>query len=132
MSNRWPPPPSWLGPAWDTFAALDPELEQAYHYSDYPGDMAGEGNWTDLYLDQSNIVGRLWVSPENGATGFLPVDNGNLTYATKAVLELREMFHHGVEALVAYDFIKSQFYCGEEQTGDLKQAKEGTVDGAAA
>jgi hypothetical protein len=127
--SNWPPTPNWLGPAFDSFVQADPELIQAYDWPDYPGDMAGEGNWLDLYIDANgaNPVGRLWVNPDKSVVGISFLEGGNLTYYTKACLELREMFHHEVTPLMAFDFIKQQFFAGEQQSGELANAQEGTV-----
>ena len=115
--------------AWDEFVRDDPELANAFGYEDYPSDLGGEGNWVDLYLDTSDEfpVGRLWINPESSDVGLIELPNGNINHATKVALTLREFNHHGVSPLQAYDFIKREYYCGEEQTGDLADANTDSV-----
>lgn len=119
---EWPPYPKWLGPSFDQWAQQDPELIPAYDWPDYPGPRKGEGNWVELYLDEAGKfpVGVVWLSPEHGSVGIIPAENGNYDYVAKSVLELREMFRHEVSPFAAYDYIKGEYYCGEEETGDLK------------
>jgi hypothetical protein len=102
----------------------DPELMKAYGWDDYPSDLAGEGNWVDLFLDETDDhpVGRLWINPDSGDIGLIALQHTNITYASKVALELREFAHHGVGPRLAYDYIKDDYYCGEEQTGELKEA----------
>lgn len=127
--STWPPTPNWLSPMFDQFMMTDAELTMAYDWPDYPGELDGEGNWTDCYLNRDDevAVGRVWVNPETNTAGILYL-GGNLTYYTKSCLELREFFRHGVPALSAYDFIKSEYYAGAEQSGDLTKAKDGVVE----
>lgn len=119
---EWPPFPKWLGPSFDQWSQQDPELIPAYDWPDYPGEPTGEINWVDLYLDEAGkyIVGRLWISPDAGSVGVAPVEGGNFDYITKSILELREMYRHDVSVFSAYDYVKAQYYCGEEETGDAK------------
>jgi hypothetical protein len=125
MSTFQPQTPGWLSPAWDQFYMDDPELQEAYGYPDYPSDMTGEGNWIDMFLDVAGQfpVGRLWLAPDTGSVGLEAVLNGDQTWLTKAALELREFNKHNVGIFSAYDYIKAGYYCGEEQTGDLKDAR---------
>lgn len=125
MATFQPITPNWLTPAFDDFTDTDPELQLAYDYADYPSDMSGEGNWTDMFLTPSDEfpVGRLWINPETNNIGLEALPNGNITYATKVALELREFHHNGVDAMRTYDFLKDQYFAGEEQSGDLADAK---------
>jgi len=124
MSTFQPITPNWLSASWDDFNKEDSELIEAYDWPDYPDVMEGEGNWIDLYLDSGGktLVGRLWVCPESQCIGLEQMPNGNATWLTKAALNLREFYRHDVGVLSAYDFIKEDYYCGEEQTGDLSDA----------
>ena len=125
MTTFQPITPNWLTPAFDDFVDADPELQLAFDYADYPSDMSGEGNWIDLFLTPSDEhpVGRLWINPDTGSIGLQALPGGNITYATKVALELREFHHNGVDAIRTYDFLKGQYFANEEQTGDLKGAK---------
>jgi hypothetical protein len=117
--------PNWLTAGWDQFTADDPELQLAYDWSDYPSDRSGEGNWTDLYLDESDEfpVGRLWINPDTENIGLQALPQGNISYLTKIALELREFRHNGADPLTAYEYIKRDYFAGEEQTGDLADAR---------
>jgi hypothetical protein len=117
--------PNWLTGAWDQFIAEDPELEYAYDYANYPSDMYGEGNWIDLYLTDSDEfpIGRLWINPETENIGLQALPQGNISYLTKIALELREFRHNGVDPLTAYEYIKRDYFAGEEQAGDLADAQ---------
>lgn len=117
--------PNWLTAAWDQFVAEDPELQQAYDWPDYPSEMSGEGNWLDLYLTPTDDfpVGRLWLNFDTENIGLELLPQGNINYATKIALELREYHHHGVNAINAYSQIRNDYYADEEQTGELSSAK---------
>lgn len=132
MSTFQPMTPNWLSASWDQFVADDPELQDAYGYSDYPSELGGEGNWVDLFLDESDdhLVGRLWVNPESSDVGLQELPGSNTDHATKVALTLREFNHHGVSVLQAYEFIKNEYFCGEEQTGDLANVIDGATVGA--
>jgi hypothetical protein len=125
MSTFQPITPNWLTGVWDEFIKDDPELQNAYDYTDYPSDLGGEGNWVDLYLTDSNEfpVGRLWVNPETENIGLQELQFGNISYLTKIALQLREFNYHEVGVLPAYDFIRNQYYADEQQTGDLANAR---------
>lgn len=131
MTTFQPITPNWLTAAWDEFVRDDPELQDAYGYEDYPSDAGGEGNWIDLFLTNGDDfpVGRLWINPESNDIGLMELPDGNINHATKVALTLREFHHHGVSPLQAYDFIKNEYFCGEEQTGDLADADTGTAVG---
>jgi hypothetical protein len=124
MTTFQPLTPNWLSASWDQFVADDPELQDAYGYDDYPSVLGGEGNWVDLYLTLSDEhpVGRLWISPESSDIGLLELPNSNTDHATRIALTLRELNHHGVSVFRAYDYAKSMYFAGEEQTGDLSVA----------
>lgn len=129
MTTFQPITPNWLTAAWDAFIEADPELQDAYGYDDYPSDLGGEGNWIDMFLDTTDDhpVGRLWINPESSDIGLQELPNGNINHATKVALTLREFNHHGVSPLQAYSFVKNEYYCGEEQTGDLADVTVGAV-----
>lgn len=129
MSTFQPITPNWLTAAWDQFVMDDPELQDAYGYTDYPSDLAGEGNWIDLYLDESDNfpVGRLWINPESGDIGLQELPDGNISHATKIALTLREFNKHEVSARLAYNFVKNEYFAGEEQTGDLADVTPSTT-----
>jgi hypothetical protein len=125
MTTFQPQTPNWLSPSWDDMYKEDPELIEAYGYPDYPDKMTGEGNWIDLFLDAGGQtpVGRLWIGPDAQTIGLEQVQNGNVTWLTKSALNLREFNKHGVGIFSAYDFVKNDYYCGEEKTGDLSDAR---------
>lgn len=125
----WPPMPKWLGPTFDQFAQQDPQLIEAYEWDDYPGEIKGEGNWIDLYLTPGDDypVGRLWLSPDQEACGLMPLPNCNHDHMTRIILELRELHTNGVDAFAAYAYAKDQYYAGEEQTGELRDARDGAA-----
>lgn len=129
MSTFQPITPNWLTAAFDQFVADDPELPMAYDYTDYPSEMSGEGNWLDLFLDETERfpVGRLWINPETGNIGLEELKYGNISHLTKIALELREYHYHDVDPLQAYSNIRSNYYADEEQTGELADAKIQTM-----
>lgn len=119
------PMPKWLsGPTFHQWVLEDKELLSAYDWPDYPGEMVGDGNWVDVFVTETDdfIIGRLWVNPEANSVGLEFIEGGDLLHFAKAALTLREFYHHGVDALQAYEYIKREFYCGEEETGELKDA----------
>lgn len=124
MTTFQPITPNWLTAVWDQFVADDPELQQAYDYTDYPSEMSGEGNWLDMYLTPGDEfpVGRLWLNFETENIGLQQLPNGNISYATKVALELREFHNAGVSPILVYAHIRNDYYCGVEQTGELAQA----------
>lgn len=124
MSTFQPITPNWLAGAWDQFVRDDPELELAYDYEDYPSDMTGEGNWIDLFLTVTDEfpVGRLWLNFETENIGLEQLQDSNINHATKVALTLRELHHHDVNAIRAYEFIRNEYFAGQELTGELSDA----------
>ncbi|PQM53127.1 hypothetical protein C5U48_05720 [Mycolicibacter virginiensis] len=96
-----------------------------YNLPDYPGEMAGEGGWVDMYLDAAGSfpVGRLWVSAEQNSIGCEIFENCNDDHLTRVALQLREFNAAGVRVLNTFEFIKSQYYGGTINTGDLADAR---------
>lgn len=128
MTTFQPLRSNWLSAGFDQFVQDDPTLPEAYGYSDYPSDMLGEGNWIDLFLDDSDRfpVGRLWSDLESNV-GLIELRSCNTSYLTKSALELRQLQNAEVHPINAYNFIREQYYCGEEQTGELADANAGTA-----
>lgn len=116
---------NWLSPGFDHITEAEPELLRAYELPDYSGDMSGEGDWTELYLDPTDDhpVGRLWVSPENNGCGIIAAELCNMDHATRVCLQLRLFQLHGLSALQAFDYVKNEYYCTQIETGDLAEAK---------
>lgn len=125
MTTFQPITPNWLTASWDEFTKEDPELQDAYNYPEYPSELGGEGNWLDLYITDTDEfpVGRLWINPETENIGLQELQYGNISHLTRIALELRELNYHGVSALQAYDFIRGQYFAGEQDTGDLAKAR---------
>lgn len=126
----WPPEPKWMGPGWDTHLESDATLTEAYNLPDYELDESGdtEVNWLDLYSDASgtNPVGRLWLMPDQEACGVMPLGPCDTVLLAVSILRLRQMKSAGVDAFTAYESIRESFFAGEEQTGDLQDALDGT------
>lgn len=101
------------------------ELLRVYELPDYPGDMSGDGDWIDLFLDltDEHPVGRLWISPKNNGCGTIAAELCNMDHATRVCLQLRDFQHHGLSALQAFDCVKDEYYCTQTETGDLADAK---------
>jgi hypothetical protein len=124
MPTAEPITPNWLSASWDNFVENDPTLQDAYDLRDYPSNQIGEGNWVDLYLTDSEEfpVGRLWINPDTENIGINTLPGSNIDHLTKCALELRQLRAAGCDVFQAYDYIKSQYYAGEEETGELADA----------
>lgn len=125
MTTFQPVTPNWLTGAFDQFVVDDPDIIDAYGWDDYRSEMSGEGNWVDMFLDEAGEfpVGRIWFSPDTSDIGLELLPEGNLTWLTKSALELREFSKRGVSIFQAYEYVKRDYFCGEEQHGELTEAK---------
>jgi hypothetical protein len=116
---------NWLSPGFEIILKNEPELFDAYEYPDYPGAMIGDGDWVDLFLDDTgnDPVGRLWFAPDTNGVGVEPLPACNGDHFTRIQLRLRDFHHQGLVPANAFDFVKGEYYCGVVQTGNLTDAR---------
>jgi hypothetical protein len=116
---------NWLSPGFEQILKNEPELFAAYEYPDYPDDMSGDGDWVDLYLDDTgnDPVGRLWFAPDTDSVGVMSVPSGNGDHFTRIQLQLRDFHHQGLVPAGAFDFVRNDYFASEVRTGDLADAR---------
>lgn len=103
--------PRWLSQGFDELAT--DEILSAYDLPDYPGPLAGQGYWCDLFADEARErpIGRLWTDKANGCgLLWLPYMNPNL-YTAEA-LQIRLYRKEGFSASDAFDKIATKWWTG--------------------
>lgn len=103
--------PRWLSAGFDKLAT--DEILAAYELADYPGLLAGEGFWCDLFADEKLQwpIGRLWTDRLNGC-GLLWLPRMNADHYTHQALQLRLYRREGLSASEAFDRIATKWWTG--------------------
>lgn len=113
-----PIPTKWLSEGFDRLAT--PEILAAYDLPDYPGPLAGEGFWCDLYLDEAKewTIGRLWTNLAD-ACGLLWMPQMDADLYTQQALQIRLYRKEGLSAKEAFDRIATKWWTGPVYQGNL-------------
>lgn len=113
-----PIPSRWLSQGFDELAT--PDIIAAYDLPDYPGELAGEGFWCDLFFDEAHdwAIGRLWTDRRQGC-GLLWLPRMDADVYTQQALQIRLYRRDGLSAQDAFDRIATKWWTGPVYEGQL-------------